>query len=119
MAKFFAFILAIAFCTESYCSDGEVNSLRENSDCKKMVNFAVSKHDEYAHGKSIHELIDQENMSQDQVHQKEYKTLVIEILDTFAVWDDPAEKKRVNDEIGEHFFRFVILKELKVFFELV
>lgn len=104
MAKIFAFILAIAFFTESYCATGEVNSLRENSDCKKMVNFAVSKHDEYAHGKSIQELIDQENMSQDQVHQKEYKILVIEILDTFAVWDDPAEKNRVDEEIRDHFF---------------
>ncbi|EOY4147454.1 MULTISPECIES: hypothetical protein [Acinetobacter] len=104
MAKIFAFILAIAFCTESYCATGEVNSLRENSDCKKMANFAVSKHDEYAHGKSIQEMIDQENNSQDQVHQKQYKTLVIEILDTFAVWDDPAEKKRVDEEIRDHFF---------------
>lgn len=94
------FVILISYGV-SYAKEAQES---HSPNCIAMVNYALSKHDEFSAGKSISELMDEENKSNDSEHKKFYKTLVIEILDTFAVWDDPKEKRRVNSEIEDHFY---------------
>ena len=61
--------------------------------------------------------MDQEESSQDNEKQKFYKSLVVEILDTFAVWDDPVERKRVDEEISDHFFSICDPEKIKGVFK--
>ena len=84
-----------------------------NNECDKMVKYALVKHDEYSHGKTIDQLMDEEQRSFDEEEEKFYKLLVVEILDTFAVWDDPIEKARVDLEIKEHFYSICDPKRIK------
>ena len=112
LARCCLLILALVKFEHVYAFDVE-----ESNECQEMVQYALSKHVEYSNGKTISELLGQEENSQDNEKQKFYKSLVIEILDTFAVWDDPVEKKRVNYEIRDHFLSICDPEKIKGVFQ--
>ena len=112
LARCCLLILALVKFEDVYAFD-----VKESSECQAMVQYALSKHVEYSNGKTISELLGQEENSQDNEKQKFYKSLVIEILDTFAVWDDPVEKKRVNYEIRDHFLSICDPEKIKGVFQ--
>ena len=105
-------VLALVKFEDVYAFD-----VKESNECQAMVQYALSKHVEYSNGKTISELLGQEENSQDNEKQKFYKSLVIEILDTFAVWDDPVERKRVDEEISDHFFSICDPEKIKGVFK--
>lgn len=88
-----------------------------NKECEKMVQYALIKHGEYGNGRSIESLLEEEEKSGDSEKQKFYKMLVIEILDTFAVWDDPVEKNRIHKEINDHFMAICDPNKIKNVFD--
>lgn len=105
-------VLALVKFEDVYAFD-----VKESNECQAMVQYALSKHVEYSKGKTISELLDQEESSQDNEKQKFYKSLVVEILDTFAVWDDHVERKRVDEEISDHFFSICDPEKIKGVFK--
>ena len=94
----------------------QASSVEKSNECSKMVLYALSKHDEYSNGKKIPELLSEVEHSKDNEKQKFYKSLVVEILDTFAVWNDPVEKERVNNEISDHFNSICDAEKIKGIF---
>lgn len=100
-----ALIMGLSACNSFSSDNFSDNEIREKSiECQKLVSYALKKHEQFAKGKSIEDLISEENNSTDSNKKKFYKITVIEILDTFPAWDDPVEKKRVNTDIKEHFY---------------
>lgn len=71
--------------------------------CSEMVNYALKKHDEYASGRSIGDLIEIEKYNSKNERQQYYRKLVLEVLDTFAIWENKEDKERVKLEIVSYF----------------
>ena len=118
MTKFFTFFIAVALSSSS--SAAFLNTpyvYKEKTECKKMVQYALLKHQEYAEGKTIEALKNEEALTKDTKEQKEFKTEIISVLDTFAVWDEGAEKHRVHDEIKEYFYSICDPGKAKIVFK--
>ncbi|UNW11167.1 hypothetical protein MOW14_14785 (plasmid) [Acinetobacter indicus] len=95
-----------------------IPSLNEDP-CSRVVNYAILKHKEYRGGKTIPALmkeVDSSNLGQS---EKEYRKIIIEILDTFPVWDEAENKQRIDAEIRDHFESICDPKRVNDFFKTI
>ncbi|MDV7585666.1 hypothetical protein R4575_17995, partial [Acinetobacter baumannii] len=120
MIKFFTFFIALALSSSSNAAFLNTPYVyKEKTECKEMVQYALLKHQEYAKGKSIEALTNEEALTKDTKEQKDFKTEIISVLDTFAVWEEEAEKQRVQEEIKEYFYSICDPTRAKIIFKKV
>ena len=95
--------LMIIFFVMSIQANANSKSQDSVGSCSEMINYALKKHEEYANGRSIEDLIKMEKYNSKNERQDYYRELVLEILDTFAIWENKEDKERVKLEIVNHF----------------
>lgn len=84
-----------------------------SEECSKMVKYAQIKHAEFSKGKAIESMIEEEKRSSDTEKSKYYKLIVLDVLDTFPIWEEPKEKARVNKDIEEYFYSICDAERIK------